>query len=193
MSEEGKKSPLGTWKRKLKFSEEELRVLMAEVTQHEIELLGKASANISYATKEAIWSSIVEKGNDAGVTRRTVNQVMKSYATKEAIWSSIVEKGNDVGVTRRTVNQGVGTSTPGPKGEPHQSLVAKGEPHQSLVAKGELHQSPVIEGDYLLLSLPPPGGDDPLLSASLPGGDYPLLPPLLPEGDYLQLLPPPPE
>ena len=62
--------------RKEKFSEE-LRILTAEVTQHEIELFGKASANISYATKEAIWSSIVEKVNAVGVTRRTVNQLMK--------------------------------------------------------------------------------------------------------------------
>ncbi|MGH0179540.1 UNVERIFIED_CONTAM: hypothetical protein FKN15_012608 [Acipenser sinensis] len=61
------------------FSEEEPRVLMAEVTQHEIELFGKASANISYATKEVIWSSIVEKFNADGVTRRTVNQVMKRW------------------------------------------------------------------------------------------------------------------
>ncbi|MGH0115967.1 UNVERIFIED_CONTAM: hypothetical protein FKN15_060431 [Acipenser sinensis] len=36
----------------------------------------KASANISYATKETTWSSIVEKVNAVGVTR-TVNQVMK--------------------------------------------------------------------------------------------------------------------
>ncbi|MGH0173465.1 UNVERIFIED_CONTAM: hypothetical protein FKN15_065598 [Acipenser sinensis] len=56
------------------FSEEELRVLTAEVTQHEIELFGKASANISYATKEAIWSSIVENVNAVSVTMRTVNQ-----------------------------------------------------------------------------------------------------------------------
>ncbi|MGH0159299.1 UNVERIFIED_CONTAM: hypothetical protein FKN15_036962 [Acipenser sinensis] len=57
------------------FSEEELRVLTAEVTQHEIELFGKASANISYATKEAIWSSIVENVNAVSVTMRTVNQL----------------------------------------------------------------------------------------------------------------------
>ncbi|MGH0166731.1 UNVERIFIED_CONTAM: hypothetical protein FKN15_051420 [Acipenser sinensis] len=52
-------------------------VLTAEVTLHEIELFGKASANISYATKEAMWSSIVEKVNAVGVARRTVHQVMK--------------------------------------------------------------------------------------------------------------------
>ncbi|MGH0158782.1 UNVERIFIED_CONTAM: hypothetical protein FKN15_048771 [Acipenser sinensis] len=41
---------------------------------HEIQLFGEASANISYAAKEAIWASIVEKVNAVGVTRRTVNQ-----------------------------------------------------------------------------------------------------------------------
>ncbi|MGH0162416.1 UNVERIFIED_CONTAM: hypothetical protein FKN15_066555 [Acipenser sinensis] len=59
------------------FSEVELRALMSEVTQHEIELFGKASANIGYATKEAIWSSLVEKVSAVGITMRTVNQVMK--------------------------------------------------------------------------------------------------------------------
>ncbi|MGH0153677.1 UNVERIFIED_CONTAM: hypothetical protein FKN15_049685 [Acipenser sinensis] len=77
MSEKGQQSLIGAQKRKEKFSEEELKVLTAEVTQHEIELFGKASANISYATKEAICSSIVEKVN--AVTRRTVNQVMKRW------------------------------------------------------------------------------------------------------------------
>ncbi|MGH0143667.1 UNVERIFIED_CONTAM: hypothetical protein FKN15_029763 [Acipenser sinensis] len=56
------------------FSEEELRVLKAEITQHEIELFGKA--NIRYATK---WPSIVEKVNDVGFTRRTVNQMTKRW------------------------------------------------------------------------------------------------------------------
>ncbi|MGH0121055.1 UNVERIFIED_CONTAM: hypothetical protein FKN15_049430 [Acipenser sinensis] len=56
---------------KEKFSEDELRVLTAEVTRHEIELFGKASANISHATEEAIWSSTVEKVNAVRVTRRT--------------------------------------------------------------------------------------------------------------------------
>ena len=37
MSEEGQQSPLGAWKRQEKFSEEELRVFTAEVTQHKIE------------------------------------------------------------------------------------------------------------------------------------------------------------
>ncbi|MGH0147843.1 UNVERIFIED_CONTAM: hypothetical protein FKN15_050399 [Acipenser sinensis] len=41
--------------------------------------LEAASANISYATKEAIWSSTVEKVNAVGVIRRTVNQVMKRW------------------------------------------------------------------------------------------------------------------
>ncbi|MGH0116758.1 UNVERIFIED_CONTAM: hypothetical protein FKN15_051484 [Acipenser sinensis] len=44
-----------------------------------MELFGKASANVSYATKEATWSSIVEKVNAVGVTRRTVNQVIKRW------------------------------------------------------------------------------------------------------------------
>ncbi|MGH0130191.1 UNVERIFIED_CONTAM: hypothetical protein FKN15_053989 [Acipenser sinensis] len=79
MSEKEQQSPLGARKRKEKFSEEELRVLTTEVTQHEMELFGKASANVSYATKEAIWSSIVEKVNAVGVTRRTVNQVIKRW------------------------------------------------------------------------------------------------------------------
>ncbi|MGH0119053.1 UNVERIFIED_CONTAM: hypothetical protein FKN15_061722 [Acipenser sinensis] len=70
MLEEGQQSPLGAQKRKL-------RVLMAEVTQHEIELFGKALASINYATKEAKWFSIVLKVNAVGVTRRTVNQLMK--------------------------------------------------------------------------------------------------------------------
>ncbi|MGH0165588.1 UNVERIFIED_CONTAM: hypothetical protein FKN15_049456 [Acipenser sinensis] len=36
-----------------------------------MELFGKASANINYATKEAIRSSIMEKVNAVGVTRRS--------------------------------------------------------------------------------------------------------------------------
>ncbi|MGH0153191.1 UNVERIFIED_CONTAM: hypothetical protein FKN15_046877 [Acipenser sinensis] len=76
MPEEGLQSPIGTQIRKEKFSEEDLRVLTAEVTQHEIQLFGKASASINYPTKEATLSSIVEKVDAFGVTR-TVNQVMK--------------------------------------------------------------------------------------------------------------------
>ncbi|MGH0124820.1 UNVERIFIED_CONTAM: hypothetical protein FKN15_074024 [Acipenser sinensis] len=64
-------------KRKEKFSEE-LKVLTAEVTQHEIDLFGKASANISYAAKEAIWS-LKWKVNVVGATRSTVNKVMKMW------------------------------------------------------------------------------------------------------------------
>ncbi|MGH0122247.1 UNVERIFIED_CONTAM: hypothetical protein FKN15_010995 [Acipenser sinensis] len=59
MSEEGQQSHLSTRKTKEKLSEE-LRVLTVEMI------------NISYAI-----NAIVEKVNAAGVTRRTVNQVMK--------------------------------------------------------------------------------------------------------------------
>ncbi|MGH0128477.1 UNVERIFIED_CONTAM: hypothetical protein FKN15_034935 [Acipenser sinensis] len=45
-----------------------------ERKKHFLELFGKASANISYVTKEGIWSSIVEKVNAVSVSRRTVNQ-----------------------------------------------------------------------------------------------------------------------
>ncbi|MGH0148417.1 UNVERIFIED_CONTAM: hypothetical protein FKN15_012700 [Acipenser sinensis] len=80
MSEEWQQSPLGAWKRKEVFRGG-AESLTAEVT-HEIELFGKASANFSNASKEAIWSSIVEKVNVVGVTRRTVNQVMKSISAR---------------------------------------------------------------------------------------------------------------
>ncbi|MGH0145332.1 UNVERIFIED_CONTAM: hypothetical protein FKN15_002694 [Acipenser sinensis] len=43
--------------------------------------------------------------------------------------------------------QEVGTSTSGPRGEPHPSPAIEGEPHQSPATEGELHQSPVTEGD----------------------------------------------
>ncbi|MBN3285833.1 ITGBL protein, partial [Polyodon spathula] len=61
LSEEEQQSPLDVRKRNV--SEEELRVLAAEATRHEIELFRKVSAIISYDTKETIWSFLVEKVN----------------------------------------------------------------------------------------------------------------------------------
>lgn len=64
-------------KRKSWFSHQENQVLIAEVTEHQHQLL--VSSTVSLGTKNTIWQSIADKMNAVGEVRRTVGDCKKCW------------------------------------------------------------------------------------------------------------------
>nr|AAZ94881.1 tumorhead-B [Xenopus laevis] len=65
--------------RKMRFSDEELNVLVQEVHDNMSQLFGELSVRTPTAVKNKIWEGIVTKVNAVGVTTRTVSEIKKRW------------------------------------------------------------------------------------------------------------------
>ncbi|KAE8580131.1 hypothetical protein XENTR_v10024319 [Xenopus tropicalis] len=65
--------------RKMRFSDEELNVLVQEVHDNMSQLFGELSVKTPTAVKNKIWEGIVAKVNAIGVTTRTVSELKKRW------------------------------------------------------------------------------------------------------------------
>ncbi|KAG8432784.1 hypothetical protein GDO86_017141 [Hymenochirus boettgeri] len=65
--------------RKVRFSDEELNVLIQEVHDNISQLFGELSVRTPTAVKNKIWEDIVAKVNAVGVTTRTVHELKKRW------------------------------------------------------------------------------------------------------------------
>uniref|UniRef100_A0A8C4Q7K7 Myb/SANT-like DNA-binding domain-containing protein n=1 Tax=Eptatretus burgeri TaxID=7764 RepID=A0A8C4Q7K7_EPTBU len=66
-------------KRKEKFREKELEILVAEVRKNQIHLFGPESGCTSLTARHKIWSSITSKINAVGVRHRSVSDVKRRW------------------------------------------------------------------------------------------------------------------
>ncbi|XP_078509154.1 uncharacterized protein LOC144769033 [Lissotriton helveticus] len=66
-------------KRKVKFSEQELEILIEEVTAHNDQLFGKLSLKVPEGVKRKIWLAIQSKVNTVGVAHRDINNLQKRW------------------------------------------------------------------------------------------------------------------
>lgn len=88
-------------KRKLKFSDKELEVLIEECVAHHNELFGKSSLQVPENEKRRIWKDIQAKISAVGVTQRTFEEIRKRWydlrsRTKEKVASRLAEpRGTD--------------------------------------------------------------------------------------------------
>ncbi|NP_001081092.1 tumorhead S homeolog [Xenopus laevis] len=65
--------------RKMRFSDDELNVLVQEVHDNVSQLFGELSVKTPTAVKNKIWEGIVAKVNAIGVTTRTVSEIKKRW------------------------------------------------------------------------------------------------------------------
>ncbi|KAJ1079786.1 hypothetical protein NDU88_000023 [Pleurodeles waltl] len=91
-------------KRKKRFSEEELSILVEEVTRNYNRLFGKAAMKVPESAKKAIWVRIQSRVNAVGITHRTVDEIQRRWydtrrRTKEKIFINISEEeGTEAGL-----------------------------------------------------------------------------------------------
>ncbi|XP_069063107.1 uncharacterized protein [Pleurodeles waltl] len=93
---DGNAKDAGGRKRKLKFSEKELEVLIEECVAHHNELFGKSSLQVPESEKRKIWTDIQAKISAVGVTQRTFEEIRKRWydvrsRTKEKVASRLAE------------------------------------------------------------------------------------------------------
>ncbi|XP_078504368.1 uncharacterized protein LOC144762942 [Lissotriton helveticus] len=72
-----KEKEAGEHKRKYKFSERELEVLIEEVTKDHDKLFGQNSLHLPESQKRQIWLVIKERINTIGVTQRSIEELKK--------------------------------------------------------------------------------------------------------------------
>lgn len=111
-------------KRKKRFSEEELNILVEEVTRNYNRLFGKAAMKVPESAKKSIWVRIQSRVNAVGITHRTVDEIQRRWydtrrRTKEKIFISISEEeGTEGGISQQmplTHAESLGETTVSPE------------------------------------------------------------------------------